>query len=169
MKKKKIIILILFVFILLILSLLITRIISPKEIDDITPEIPCASGDIEKSDVLWVVPKYNNHSISENKEWCNSILSLNKTLGMHGIYHNFNEFDSDKNQEDIKEGMKIFEECFLYEPTMFKPPQLKINEYNKGLIEEENLKLKLNFNQLIHKVYHCNDTGLFSNRFIDFF
>jgi len=31
------------------------------------------------------------------------------------------------------------------------------------------MKLKLEFNQLIHKVYHCDNTGRFSNEFIDFF
>ncbi len=38
---------------------------------------------------------------------------------------------------------------------------------NKKLIKENNLKLKGKFNQLLHKVYHCGNTGKFSNKIID--
>jgi len=165
--EKKTILIVFLISIILILFLI--RAFSQKEIDDINPEIPCEKKYLEKSNILWVIPKFNNKSIAENKKWCDYILSLNKTLGLHGIYHSHKEFKTPRNQPYLKEGINIFKECFGFKPTMFKPPQLTISEHNKQLIKNNQLKLKGFFNQITHKVYHCQDTGTFSNKFIDFF
>ena len=164
--NKKILIILLIIFSFVGVLFLI-RLISPREIDDVSPEIPCSLEYLEKSNILWVIPKFNNKSISENKTWCNYILSLNKTLGLHGVTHKFEEFNVNRNQEYLQQGINIFEKCFGFKPRIFKPPQLAISDKNKKLIKENNMKLKLNFNQLVHKVYHCNNSGTFSNRFID--
>lgn len=153
----------------MVLIFFFIRILNPKEIDDVHPEISCSEKYIEKSDVLWVIPRFNNKPISSNKKWCDYILSLNKTLGMHGVYHTFEEFNTDINQEYLNQGIIIFERCFGFKPEKFKPPQLKISEQNKKLIKENNMELKESLNQLAHKVYHCNDDGLFKNQIIDFF
>lgn len=168
-KKLSFLLIISSITLLLILDLFLLRIISPKEIDDISPKIFCEKEYLEKSDILWVIPKFNNKSISDNKKWCNYILSLNKTLGLHGVHHKFQEFEKNRNQSYLQEGIDIFEQCFGFKPQMFKSPQLKISKENKKLIKENNLELKGKFNQLIHKVYHCSDTGKFSNKIIDFF
>ncbi len=158
------------IFILLIFfSIFFIRLISPNEIDDVTPGIFCEQEYLEKADVLWVIPKFNNVSITENKEWCEYILSLNKTLGLHGVLHSFEEFKTTRNQSYFNEGIRIFEDCFNQTPTMFKPPQLEINNENKMLIQENNLILKGKLNQFFHKVYHCSNTGTFSNNVIDLF
>lgn len=154
---------------LLIFDLFFLRAFSQKEIDDIHPEIPCQLKYLEKSEILWVIPKFNNKLISENKTWCQEILSLNKTLGLHGVYHEFEEFNIDRNQEYLQEAINIFEECFGAKPKIFKPPQLKISVENKKLIEENDMELKGRINQLTHKVYHCNDDGRFKNWVIDLF
>jgi len=167
MKKKTLILLL--IIPTLILTLFLIRSISPKEIDDISPEIPCEKEYLEKSNILWVIPKFNNKSVSENPSWCQEILNLNKTLGLHGLTHEFYEFNKTQNPEYLQEAINIFEQCFGTKPIMFKPPQLKISKENKELIKNNNLKLKLNFNQIIHKVYHCGDTGKFSNRIVDLF
>jgi len=166
MKKSHLIIIAL---LLLILSLFLIRLISLREIDDVSPEIFCEQEYLEKSDILWIIPKFNNKPISENKEWCKKILALNKTLGLHGIDHEFEEFNSEITQQQLDEAIEIFEQCFNQIPTFFKPPQLKISSQNKKLIQENNMKLKLKFNQLTSKVYHCSDTGRFSNKEIDWF
>lgn len=168
-KYKILLVSILSILLLLITELFFLRLISLKEVDDINPEIPCLKELIEESDTLWVIPEFNNHQISENKEWCRYILTLNKTIGMHGVYHEFEEFKTDRNQEYLQEGIDEFEKCFKFKPEIFKSPQLKISENNKKLIKENNLKLKGEVNQLMHKVYHCNDSGKFSNRLIDLF
>ncbi len=170
MQKKRIIQIISILFIvifLLMVFLFVIRVFSPREIDDVSPEIPCEKEYIEKSDILWVIPKFNDKLISENKTWCSYILSLNKTIGLHGVTHQFEEFKANREREYLVQGIEIFEQCFGFKPTMFKPPQLKISKENKKLINKNNIKLKLNFNQLIHKVYHCNDTGKFKNKIID--
>jgi len=145
------------------------RLINPIQLDDVSPNIKCEQNLLEKSDVLFVIPKFENNSIAGNKEWCDSILSLNKTLGLHGVYHNFNEFGTDRNQEYLREGINIFEQCFGFEPEFFKPPQLEISEGNRELILGNNIILYGKISQLTHKVYHCNDTGEFPNWFIDLF
>ncbi len=152
MKKALVILL---VFAILMILLFSMRILSPKEIDDVTPDFFCAEELLEKVDILFVIPKFNDKTISENPEWCEYILSLNKTLGLHGVYHEYREFETDKNQTYLQEGIDEFKACFGYEPTLFKPPQLRISKNNRELIKENNMKLKTILNKIIHKIYHC--------------
>ncbi len=155
----------------IIILLFLTRLTLPRQIDDLHPNIPCEQEYIDKSDILWVIPKFREIPIDENQTWCKEILSLNKTLGLHGFTHTYEEFKhTNLTQENITEAIQIFENCFGFKPTMFKPPQTRINLQNELLIKQSNLILKTWFNQAIHKVYHCdNDTttndfgGYFTN------
>lgn len=153
----------------LIILLFLIRLTTPKEIDDINPEIQCEKEYIEKSDILWVIPLYNNTPISNNQTWCQEIISLNKTLGMHGIYHSYHEFEYYVNETELQNAKQIFEDCFGYEPTLFKPPFLRLSKENKELLEKNNLEIKWIWNQNFHKVYHCQNDGIFSNKFHDVF
>lgn len=166
---KKTLVIIFFMILSVILILFVIRLTESRELDDISPGIPCKQELIDKTDVLWVIPKFNNISIAENKSWCENILSLNKSIGMHGVSHEYYEFNTDKNQEYLDIGINIFEECFGFKPTMFKPPQLKISNNNTNLIKSNNLELKGVINQMTHKVYHCNDSDIIKNWFIDLF
>lgn len=154
---------------ILIFTFFLLRLTSQKELDDISPGIPCEQKLLQKSDVLWVIPNYNNVSIDENPEWCAYIKSLNKTLGLHGVYHTYKEFQTDRNQQYLEQGINAFEKCFGFKPKMFKAPQLAISSSNKELIKNNNMQLKGRANQVLHKVYHCSDSGLFSNKFNDWF
>ena len=87
------------VILFIIIILFLIRFLSPREIDDVTPGIQCDESLLSKSDVLWVIPAFDNKSIAENRSWCNYILSLNKTLGMHGVYHNCLLYTSDAADE----------------------------------------------------------------------
>lgn len=140
-----------------------------REIDDVSPAIYCESELIVKSDVLWVIPLYENESISEDIGWCDYIKSLNKTLGMHGVEHSYREFGVLRNEEYIQRGIDAFEECFGYTPRRFKAPQIDLNEGNIELLEDMGFDVKGNINQVMHKVYHCSDTGKLSNKFIEWF
>ena len=148
------------------LALFVVRLISPTEIDDIHPNIPCNELLELNPDILWVIPSYEGNSISsdENEEWCEKIVFLNKELGMHGINHSYWEFRRKTiSQEELDKAISEFEGCFGYAPEMFKAPQLRINEQNKELIKENNLLLRGRGNQIFHKVYHCNDSGRIPN------
>jgi predicted deacetylase len=157
MKKTNLIWIIPLILIFLILSL---RIILPREIDDVTPGIACEREYLEKADVLWVIPKFNDTPILENKIWCEKIGLLNKKIGLHGYTHTYKEF-KEKNitKKEFEEAINIFEQCFGFKPTMFKPPQLALNSENKELIKLYNLEIKSWINQIIHKVYHCEGNG----------
>jgi hypothetical protein len=158
-----IIILILFI---LTLILIIIRGITQKQLDDVSPEIPCEQELMEKADVLYVIPKFNNKSIAENMEWCKQILSLNKTLAMHGVYHTYKEFVTDRDADYLQEGIDEFEKCFGKRPDRFKPPQLEISRESENILKSR-MQLDFYFNEIFHKVYHCSDTGKVSNNFID--
>lgn len=168
---------ILYILLFLIISLFFTRLINPREIDDVHPLIPCEQEYLEKSDTLWVVPKFKNYSIAENKTWCNKILSLNKTIGIHGYTHTYKEFEKETiNQNEIDESIKIFQDCFGFAPLLFKPPQLELNKENRKILEKNNFIIKQWFNQGIHKIYHCDDDsgtnefgGVLPNTFHDLF
>ena len=103
---------------ILILFLFFIRLFSEKHLDDVNPLISCDENLLEKSDVFAVIPKYKNISISENKTWCEQILKYNKRLILHGVYHTYNEFLEDRNQEYIDKGSLIFQECFNFFPLM---------------------------------------------------
>ncbi|MFH1585816.1 MAG: DUF2334 domain-containing protein [archaeon] len=169
MNKKPIKIVIICILILLVSDILLIRVISPIEIDDVSPGISCEQKYLEKADILWVIPRFNNQSMATNTIWCNKIKGLNKTIGLHGVTHEYQEFKTDKDKEYLEEGIKMIEECLGKRPDMFKPPQLDISSNNKKLVEDMGLERKGFFNQLFHKVYHCNDTGMFTNKFIDLF
>ncbi len=165
----KILIFLILIIILIALILIVVRANNPREIDDVSSGIFCDKEYLKKADVLWIIPKFQNTPISENQTWCSEILALNKTLGMHGIYHSYKEFNYYVNETEFQEAIQIFEKCFNQTPTMFKPPYLVISEQNKNLVKKYNMKLKNSFHQTISKVYHCNNTGTFSNKFHDFF
>jgi len=160
---------IIILIIILLITLFLIRLFSHREVDDISPQIPCSADIIKKSGVLWVIPEFNGIPISQNKSWCNYIISLNKTLGMHGIKHKYNEFAGNISEQELIRGMQEFEICFNQKPKLFKAPQLELSKENKILLEKNNLVVKWYFNQLTHKVYHCNNGDKFSNEFIDRF
>lgn len=169
MRKKAIVVLVIGMLVLIAFDLFSFRLISEREIDDVSPGIYCEDEYITKSDILWVIPFFENKSIAENRTWCNYILSLNKTAGMHGVYHTYEEFDVENNGEYIDIGIKEFEKCFGFKPEMFKPHQLAFDNANHEILEKSKLEYKGQLNQLLHKVYHCSDTGIFKNWFVDLF
>ena len=167
-KSFKIILLILIIFFVLLLLLFLFRLFSPKQLDDVSSQIQCDKELFDKADVLFVIPKFNNVSIAENQSWCKYILSLNKTLAMHGVYHTYNEFATERNENYLNQGKAEFVKCFGFYPEIFKAPQLEITNNNKKLIKSQ-MKFYGYINQLFHKAYHCNDTGQLSNRAVGLF
>ena len=168
-KLKKILILTGLFFLLIFPVLSLTRIFTPFQIDDIHPSISCPELEKYNPEILWVIPNYNETPISRNQKWCKEILSLNKQIGMHGIKHEYREFEGKIEREELEEAIKIFEDCFGFSPEIFKPPQLALSKENKKLLKEYNLTIKNRFNQLTHKVYHCSDSGIFPNWFVRIF
>jgi hypothetical protein len=147
----------------ILVTILIIRIFMPREIDDVNPFMNCSLEDLERSDVFYVVPLYKDVAINESREWCKYILDLNRTLCLHGIRHNFEEFKEEIDSKDLEYAIAVFEDCFNKTPSCFKPPQLTINSENKKLLESYDLKSKGYLDQLFRKVYHCNDSGLWPN------
>jgi predicted deacetylase len=159
------------IIISLIILIFIIRLITPTQIDDIHPNISCPELEIYNPNIIYVIPNFNNNTISKNPEWCNYILSLNKTLELHGINHSpYREFlNKNITQEELDLAINEFQKCFNQTPKNFKPPQLRISPENKKLIQENNLTIKLLPNTIFHKVYHCNDSGIIKNKWIKLF
>mgnify|MGYP001573818278 CR=1 FL=1 len=161
---------ILFVLLSIVVSsliLLVFRLILPRQLDDVNPNIPCLQNLLDKSETLMVIPLFENKSIAENITWCNYILSLNKTLGMHGVYHSYNEFSEARSKEYVRIGMEEFKKCFSFYPTIFEAPQVALLRDNEKVLREMNFEVRGYPYQIMHKVYHCSDTGKYSNRFVD--
>jgi len=152
----------------LIVCLFLIRLVLPSQIDDVTPGIPCEDYLLEKSDVLYVIPLFENKSIAEDREWCEKTLSLDKELAMHGVYHTWKEFDENRDAEYLQRGIEEFEKCFGFAPERFKPSQIIISDSNARLVLNS-MELDLRWNQIFHKVYHCNDSGLYPNWLIGIF
>lgn len=171
-KKTSWILLALVMGIIIVLGLadiLFARVVLERQVDDVSPAILCEKEIIEKVDVFMVIPIFEGVPISENKTWCAEILALNKTLGMHGVYHTYNEFSEYRDKEYVMKGIVEFEKCFGFYPLLFEAPQLALLDENKQVLLDLNLSIRGNFYQLFHKVYHCQDTGKFSNKIIDYF
>ncbi|MFH1503729.1 MAG: DUF2334 domain-containing protein [Candidatus Diapherotrites archaeon] len=167
MKKALVILL---VFVILLILLFSMRMLSPTEIDDVTPGIDCPEIEIYNPDILYIIPNYYNNPISQNEGWCDYILSLNKTLALHGITHTYREFlYLNISQEDLDYGISEFEKCFGFKPEIFKSPQLATSSKNRQLIKQNNLKFRTLFDQITHKVYHCDDSDKIPNKIIRLF
>jgi len=167
---KRIIFICIILIILLILiinNVILLRHIFPKQVDDVNPLIVCEKDLIEKSEFLMVIPLYQDNSIANNAKWCKEILALNKTLGMHGVYHTYQEFLEVRNETYILSGMEEFKKCFGYYPKYFEAPQLALNKENINLIKGLNMTTLSYKHSLFHKVYHCSDTGAYSNKLMD--
>lgn len=162
------IVLILLIVVISEFSIFIVRAFSSTQLDDVTPGIPCETDVLEKSDVYFVVPMFGNKSIADNKTWCSEMIKSGKKLEMHGVYHTYNEFFELRDDSYINEGVIAFERCFGELPTGFKAPQLALSKENERLLEQR-MNVYRYWNQLTHKVYHCNDTGRLPNKFIDAF
>jgi hypothetical protein len=165
--KKKVPLVILLVISIIALVVLLSRVFGLVEIDDVNPYMNCDDNYLKKADIFYVVPEFNNISINESRAWCDYILSLNKTLYLHGIRHTYNEFNGNISNEDFQYALDVFYDCFGYYPTNFKPPQVAISSENKKLVKKFGLNLDLGINQVMHTVYHCNDSGILSNKVQD--
>ncbi|MEK6885728.1 MAG: DUF2334 domain-containing protein [Nanoarchaeota archaeon] len=151
------------------LVLIAVRTILPRQIDDVSPVIPCSQGILDRGSSLMVIPLFENKSIAENKSWCEYILSLNKTLGMHGVTHRYGEFREVRDLEYLQVGIREFEKCFGKSPYIFEAPHLVLNSGNYPILKEANFsQIRGWFYTITHKVYHCQDTGEFAIKFEGF-
>lgn len=142
---------------LILLILILIRQYSPAQLEDVRPGRYCSENYIQKSEYLMVIPLFENNSIADNKTWCEQILALNKTLGMHGVTHSQNEFAVVLDQEYIIKGMEEFKKCFGYYPEIFSAPQFKLNKSNKRIFYSLDMEIHGWLFAITHKVYHCVD------------
>lgn len=173
MDKKYILLIILALFFILLILILV-RTFSEVQLDDVNPQRFCQQEFLEKSDVLMIIPLLNNISIAENKTWCKEILELNKTLGMHGVFHTPGEFNQLRTENYVDLGVDEFRKCFGYLPVIFEAPELKLSSENNKLLNSLGLKVRQYRYEIFHKVYHCVDYEQTSylvrlNRIIMFF
>jgi hypothetical protein len=149
----------------LILILFFIRLVSPIQVDDVSSGIHCKEWILEASDIYYVIPQFDG--VENGEKWCEEILARDKELALHGITHEYKEFETRRSQEYVNEGIKNFEECFGIFPEKFKAPNLGWSNENNWM--KEKFKIQLWMNQLTHKVYHCGDEGKLPNWFIKIF
>ncbi len=162
-RKSRIHLYIILFFLIFGIEIFLIRTFSPTQIDDVSPGIPCEQSLLNKSDIFFVVPKFENKSIASNTAWCNQILATKKQLAIHGVVHNYKEFSQNLSESYIVDGMNIFKQCFGQNVTEFKPPQLSISSANKEFFAKKGIYVDGYANQVLHKVYHCNNSGVLPN------
>jgi len=162
------------ILLLIVILIILIRNTSIIQIDDVNPDRFCEKIFMDKSQTLMVIPFSNNISIANNKSWCEQILGLNKTIGMHGVYHTYNEFSYKIEEEEVRKGMEEFKKCFGFYPAIFEAPRLTLSIENKRILKEIGFEVRGYGFNAFHKVYHCVDFNKSSylvkqNKFIDLF
>jgi len=147
-------------FFLCILIFLLARQFRSVNYDDVHQNIEQNYDYINKSDILFVIPKYQGVKLTDDLNFINKIRQTGKILGMHGVTHEptsyFNkaEFGYNVSEDNIEEGMKIFENAFGYKPKLFKAPCYNLLPENQTIIEKHGMKVvgpkTLIFNRLLH-------------------
>lgn len=140
-------------------TLMVHREMSPREIDDIHPRISCQDHLLDDSTWWWVIPYYNDEPLTAHPEWVERVKRSGRKLGLHGIRHTYAEFNVDVSREYIQKGIDEFERAFGYKPTEFKPPKMQVTPHNLKLLKDMGLNVHTSWQQLIHKVHHCEDQG----------
>lgn len=155
--SKKIFIILFLLLILFFNSLILSRSVLNKEIDDVHPLIMSSKEPkLLNSEWLWVIPFYMGKSICEFPDWIKNIKNSGKKIGLHGVYHTHKEFSVDRSDEYIDLGIQEFKKAFGYYPTVFKPPSMCISKNNRKKFEERGIEIKTKLNQLFREVYHTN-------------
>lgn len=127
----------------------------PRELDDVHPLLtPVDDPYIQRSEWLWVIPLYMHQPLSDYPEWIQGIKATGKKLGLHGVYHTFDEFGTDVNANYLQRGIDEFERAFGYKPTHFKAPRLHTTAHNEQLIADAHMISRTRWQQIIHTVYH---------------
>lgn len=157
MKKRTTIIIVLSAIVTILIFIGIARAVLPRQIDDVNPIRFCDTDLLERSDVLLIIPLMGNVSIADNPDWCEEILSLNKTLAMHGVSHTEKEFAHPRDEAYVKKGMDEFNKCFGFYPSVFGAPELALSRENKEMLHRMNFTVMSKSHYLTHKVYHCTD------------
>lgn len=142
--------------VILILSLIYTS-RNPLIADDITPVSSCDNL-IEKSDILFVIPDYEDNSLDKYSEWCERMRKFDKKVGLHGINHEYHEFSKPIEREELEGAISVFENCFGYKPTFFRPPYNKISAENEALVKSFNMTVYRD-TYLTHPYCHCEPKG----------
>ena len=155
----------LIVVLVLLFGLWLVRLILPSQVDDVSSGVYCSENVLEWADVYYVIPKFGNVSLDE--VWCEGILGRGKELAMHGVYHEYREFDVFRDVDYVGEGVGIFEGCFGFEPDRFKPSQLVLSRDNNWI--RDRMEVDLIWNHIFHKVYHCCDSVVLPNLFVRIF
>ena len=125
MKRKLTSLLIVAIGIIYVLMLISSR--NPLIVDDVYQTNTC-DGLLEKADVLYIIPNFENNSINNNEDWCAKIKSLNKTIGLHGIKHSYHEFEKEIHDEELVLAIKEFEKAISYNPKSADA------HYNLGIV-----------------------------------
>lgn len=148
------------VFVLCIIIFILIRRFRLINYDDVHQNIKQNEQFMKKSDILFVIPKFDNVKLTDDKNFVEKIKNSGKILGMHGVTHTPSsytekaEFGFPVSEDKIKEGMKIFENAFGYKPKYFKAPCYNLLPENQVKIENLGMEIvgpeTLMFNRLFH-------------------
>ena len=152
-------------FTIIIIIFIIVRQYREPHYDDIHPNIEINYNYLEKSKILFVIPKYNGDSILNYPNFIKYIKEYseknNKILGLHGYMHRPEgyikkaEFGYNNKEKDILDAINIFETAFGYKSKYFKAPFYNLHPDNKLILKKHNITIcgpsTMIFNKLFHR------------------
>jgi glycosyl transferase family 25 len=170
-----------FIIILLLFVLYIIRRYNKVNYDDLSPLLKEDYNYLDKSDIIFIIPKYKNIPLTEYPDFIKKIKNYaetnNKELAMHGVTHSpegyfiKSEFGYILTYEYIKEGIDIFEKSFGYKPKKFKAPCYNLHPHNKKILEDFNIEIIDVDTLILNKLYHNNNNSFlyYFNKFTNFY
>lgn len=160
------------IIILLFIIIYIIRFFNKKHYDDLTPLLEPNYYCLEKSDIIFIIPKYKNIPLTKYPQFIKKIkkyaIDNNKELAMHGVTHypegffQIAEFGYPLTYEYIKEGIDIFENAFGYKPKKFKAPCYNLHPHNEKILKSFNIEIVNVETLLLNKLYHNDNDKILS-------
>lgn len=156
----------------------VARAHGPQHLDDVTPtQIPCGRLQTLRTQrknrprFLWIIPNYENVSITVNRSFCDEMMRLQNeegfTLGMKGVD---NGLSADGRQEfqdiadadaraKVARGVEIWRAAFNgSKPLHFSFPGEWATEYTVELLRAPPYRMQVRslVDGLLNKIYHCD-------------
>lgn len=154
---------------IILIVLLIIRFFNKSHYDDLHPELPFNKEYLDKSDILFIIPNYNNIPITNYPEYIEKLKSYaqknNKQIGLHGYIHKPEgfftkaEYGYELPESYIKDNIDLFRKAFNFEPKLFKAPCYNLHPKNREILLKLGLQISDINTLFLNKLFH-NDNNI---------
>ena len=146
----------------------VARALGPQHLDDVTPTCgwlqTFRTEHHGASRFLWIIPNYENVSITANRPFCDEMMRLRDeegfTLGMKGVEggHEFQDIADADARAKVARGVEIWRAAFNATPLHFSFPGEWATEYTVELLRAPPYRMQVRslVDGLLNKIYQCD-------------